>query len=154
VVKTSRSAVGAGRLVFLVACRAAARVAPMLVTFERQPAVYHSVPGRAIARVRLEAHNEMVGILVHGNNHFILSGPLPDEGTALALARHWSLVQIGGEKSPAFEPWQIRTKEFRENLEWAVVVPGDRETSPGVVELLAELSARGVAIHRCSTGCW
>jgi hypothetical protein len=85
----------------------------------------------------------MVGILVHGNNHFILSEPLPDEATALALARHWSVIQIG----------EIRTKEFRENLEWAVVVPGDRETSPGVAELLAELSARGIAIHRCDKGC-
>jgi hypothetical protein len=45
----------------------------------------------------------MVGILVHGNNHFILSGPLPDEANALALARHWSMIQIGNAKSPAFE---------------------------------------------------
>ena len=96
----------------------------------------------------------MVGILVHGNNHFILGGPLPDEATALALARHWSLIRIGDEKSASLEQWQIRTKEFRENLEWAVVVPGDRETSPGVAELLAELSARGVAVHRCGKGCW
>jgi hypothetical protein len=28
----------------------------------------------------------MVGILVHGDNHFILSGPVPDEANALALA--------------------------------------------------------------------
>jgi len=39
----------------------------------------------------------MVGILVHGNNHFILSGPLPDRAAALALVRHWSLIQIGGK---------------------------------------------------------
>jgi hypothetical protein len=92
----------------------------------------------------------MVGILVHGNNHFILSGPRPDEATALALARHWSLIQIGDSKSQSLDRWQIRTKEFRENLEWAVIVPGDREISPGVSELLAELSARGVAIDRCT----
>lgn len=96
----------------------------------------------------------MVGILVHGNNHFILSGPLPDEAMALALARHWSIVQIGEEKSSSLGQWEIRSKEFRENLEWAVVVPGDREVSPGVSELLAELSARGVIIRRCNTGCW
>jgi hypothetical protein len=41
----------------------------------------------------------MVCILVHGNNHFILSGPLPDEAAALALVRHWSIVQIGEAKS-------------------------------------------------------
>jgi hypothetical protein len=96
----------------------------------------------------------MVGILVHGNNHFILSGPLPDEANALALARHWSMIQIGDAKSLAFEQWEIRTKAFRENLEWAVVVPGDREPSPAVVLLLAELSARGIAIHRCSKAFW
>lgn len=90
----------------------------------------------------------MVGILVHGDNHFILSGPLPDEAEALALVRHWSIIQIGGEKSLSFGKWRIRTKEFRENLEWAAVVPGDGETSPAVSQLLAELSARGVTIHR------
>ena len=88
----------------------------------------------------------MVGILVHGNNHFILSGPRPTQAEALDLARNWSLVQIGGAKSQKFDRWEIRNKEFRENLEWAVIVPGDRETSAGVTELLAELGARGVAI--------
>jgi hypothetical protein len=96
----------------------------------------------------------MVGILVHGNNHFIISGPRPDESAALALARHWSVIQIGHPKSRSLEQWQIRTKEFRENLEWAVIVPADRELSPGVAELLAELSARGIAIDRCGRGCW
>jgi hypothetical protein len=95
----------------------------------------------------------MVGILVHGNNHFILSGPLPDDGTSLALVRHWSIIQIGEVKSSSFGQWQIRDREFRENLEWAVVVPGDREVSPGVAQLLGELSARGVTILRLCTGC-
>jgi hypothetical protein len=95
----------------------------------------------------------MVGILVHGNNHFILSGPLPDEAAALAMARHWSIIQIGDAKPSTFEQWEIRSKEFRENLQWAMVVPGDREPSPGVVLLLSELSARGVVLHSCSKGC-
>ena len=96
----------------------------------------------------------MVGILVHGNNHFILSGPAPSEAEALALARHWSVIQIGATKPAAFDRWEIRAKEFRENLEWAVVVPGDREMSPGAAELLEELTARGVTVRRCSRGCW
>jgi hypothetical protein len=96
----------------------------------------------------------MVGILVHGSNHFILSGPLPDDAAALALAWHWSITQIGESKSSSFGEWKIRSKEFRENLEWAVIVPGDREASPGVMQLLEELSARGVAVRRLSTGCW
>jgi hypothetical protein len=94
----------------------------------------------------------MVGILVHGNNHFILSGPLPEEVAALAL--HRSIVQTGETRSSSFGQWQIRSKEFRENLEWAVIVPGDRETSPGVAQLLEELSARGVTIRRLCRGCW
>lgn len=95
----------------------------------------------------------MAGILVHGNNRFILSGPAPDEAMALALARHRSIVQIGEEKSSSLGEWEICSKEFRENLEWAVVVPGNREVSPGVSELLAEHSARGVIIRRCNIGC-
>jgi hypothetical protein len=96
----------------------------------------------------------MVGILVHGNNHFILSGPRPDEAAALALARHWSIIQIGAPKSQTLDQWQIRANEFRENLEWAIVVPADREISPGAAQLLAELSTRGVVIDRCARGCW
>src|SRR6266404_50335 len=53
----------------------------------------------------------MVGILVHGNNHYILSGPLPNEAEALAMARNWSLVQIGEQASPIFQRWEIRNKE-------------------------------------------
>jgi hypothetical protein len=96
----------------------------------------------------------MVGILVHGNNHFILSGPRPDDAAALALARHWSVIRIGAPTSDTLDRWQIREKEFRENLEWAVFVPGDREISPGAAELLRELAARGVTIDRCTRGCW
>jgi hypothetical protein len=90
----------------------------------------------------------MVGILVHGNNHFIVKGPEPDRAAALELARHWSLIRIGGKTPPALERWRISTREFRENLEWAVVVPGEGEISPAVAQLLDELSARGVTILR------
>ena len=37
----------------------------------------------------------MVGILVHGDNHFIVRGRLPDRDVARALIRHWSIIQIG-----------------------------------------------------------
>ncbi len=87
----------------------------------------------------------MVGILVHGNNHFILSGPAPDEATALALVWHLSVIQIGEAKSSSFRQWQIRSKEFRENLEWAVIVPGDREASPGVTRSEESCVARSRA---------
>jgi hypothetical protein len=95
----------------------------------------------------------MVGILVHGNNHFILRGPRPDEPTALRLARNWSVIQIGEAVSPTFEDWEIRNQEFRENLTWAVVIPGDREPSFGVARLLSELSSRNIHIDRYTGRC-
>jgi hypothetical protein len=89
----------------------------------------------------------MVGILVHGDNHLILRGPLPDREVALAFVRRWVLPQIGVAAPAEFDRWQIVTKEFRENLQWAVVVPADTPISPAVTQLLDELSARGIAIH-------
>ena len=86
----------------------------------------------------------MVGILVHGDNHFIVRGPAPDHQTAVALVRHWSLIKIGSTTPPALDRWQIVTREFRENLEWAVVVSGEAEPSPGVQTLLNEPAARGI----------
>ena len=89
----------------------------------------------------------MLGILVLGDNHLILRGPLPDRPTALALAQHWSLIQIGRTTPPALNRWTISSQEFREDLEWAVIAPGDSPISPAVTQLLSELSARGIAIH-------
>lgn len=96
----------------------------------------------------------MVGILVHGDNHFIVRGPLPDREVALALVRHWSLIQVGATTPPFLEQWRIVSREFRENLEWAIVVPGDGEMSPAVATLLDELSARGIAIRYSQFGTW
>ena len=89
----------------------------------------------------------MLGILVHGDNHFIVRGPAPDDSTALALVRHWSVIEIGAVTPQALQPWSIGTREFRENLQWAVVVPGESQMSSAVQQLLSELAARGIAIH-------
>ena len=94
----------------------------------------------------------MVGLLVHGSNHFVVRGPLPDHPTALALARYWSLINIGAATPPELAAWTISSREFRENLEWAVVLPGDGDRSPAIVQLLGELSARGIKIHDFSSG--
>jgi len=96
----------------------------------------------------------VLGILVHGDNHFIVHGPLPNRATALALVQHWPLIQIGAVTPPALRPWSIGTKEFRENLAWAVLVPGDGEINPAVRLLLEELSARGIAIHHSHSEHW
>jgi hypothetical protein len=90
----------------------------------------------------------MIGILVCGENHFIVSGPLPDTATARELARHWSIIQIGQTTPESLRDWNIVTRAFRENLEWAAIVPGDGEMAPAVAQLLKELSARGVAIRQ------
>jgi hypothetical protein len=47
----------------------------------------------------------------------------------------------------ALKGWRISAQEFRENLKWAVIVPGDGEISPAVAQLLDELSARGITSH-------
>ena len=89
----------------------------------------------------------MVGILVHGDNHFIVRGPSPDRDAALALVRHWSIIRIGATTPASLEKWRISTLEFREDLEWAVVVPGQNASSPAVAQLLDELAVRGVEIR-------
>jgi hypothetical protein len=45
------------------------------------------------------------------------------------------------------QSWSIVTRAFREDLEWAVIVPGDGEATPAVAQLLKELSARGITIR-------
>ncbi len=96
----------------------------------------------------------MVGVLVHGDNHFIVSGPLPNRADALALVRHWSVIQIGATLPPSLARWRIRSREFRENLKWAVVVPGEGEMSPAVAQLLDELSGRGITVHNSDFSHW
>ncbi len=88
----------------------------------------------------------MLGILVHGDNHFIVRGPKPDIATAAALVHHWSLIQIGAVTPPELAAWTISTKEFRENLQWAVSVAGEGELNPAVSQLLEELSLRGILV--------
>jgi hypothetical protein len=89
----------------------------------------------------------VVGVLVHGDNHFIVRGPTPDREAALALVRHWSIIRIGAATPASLEKWHISTREFREDLEWAVIVPGESAPSAAVAQLLSELSTRGIAIQ-------
>ena len=94
----------------------------------------------------------MVGILMHGDNHFTVRGPLLEGKVALALVRHWSLFQVGATKPAHLGQWEIITRELRENLEWAVIVPGNSEISPAVKQLLSELSARAITIYQSVFG--
>jgi hypothetical protein len=90
----------------------------------------------------------MIGILVCGDNHFIVSGPAPDRAAARALARHWSIIQIGQTTPPSLRSWSIITHAFREDLAWAVIVSGEGEVTPAVALLLKEVAARGIAIRK------
>lgn len=89
----------------------------------------------------------MTGILVCGDNHFIVRGPRPTHATSLALARHWSIIGIGARTPEALAAWTISTREFRENLQWAMVLAGQSQPSPAVAQLLDELRTRGVEIE-------
>lgn len=86
----------------------------------------------------------MVGILVHGDNHFIVQGPRPEPAIAQALARHWSIIRIGAVTPPELTRWTITNKEFRENLQWVVIVPEAAPHSLAVLQLLKELAERGI----------
>ena len=89
----------------------------------------------------------MPGLLVAGDNHFIVEGPEPTPEMARALVRHWSLIRIGAATPAELAAWSILRRAFREELTWAIVVAEDRACSPAVAELLAELTARGVPIR-------
>ncbi|MGJ5813493.1 hypothetical protein [Paludibaculum fermentans] len=91
---------------------------------------------------------EEVGLLVFGDNHFIVRGPRPTLPEALALARRWSLITIGSGIVATDEqlPWRVSTREFREELSWAVRVD-ERPPSEAVTLLLRELEQRGVEIR-------
>jgi hypothetical protein len=89
-----------------------------------------------------------LGILVCGGNHFIVRGPQPSPEEARELARRWSLITIGSGVVATEEtlPWRVSTREFREELAWAVEVGGGEPRSPAVEELLLEMRARGVGV--------
>ena len=84
----------------------------------------------------------------------MVRGPLPDRSAARALAREWSVIQIGRVMPAELAGWRISVREFREELQWAVIVEGEGDTSVAVRVLLKELAARGVAIHDARRSDW
>ena len=87
-----------------------------------------------------------LGILVCGDNHLIVRGVRPSREIAIALARHWSVIQIGGSCPVELAAWTIVERAFREDLEWGVVVGESAEMSAAVELLLGEMRGRGIEI--------
>ena len=90
----------------------------------------------------------MLGILIHGDSHFIVRGPapgsVPDDETARALVKHWLLITIGATTPAGLAQWEIVGKAFREDLQWAVVILSKDVVSAAVQILVQELAERGV----------
>jgi hypothetical protein len=95
------------------------------------------------------ALDDSLGILVCGDNHLILAGPLPAPPCARTLASRLglTLVRLGDTPVAEFAQWRIRTRADRERLEWAVDLSKGAPVSPAVAVLLDELAQRGVTIH-------
>src|SRR5258708_22888676 len=85
----------------------------------------------------------MVGILVHGGNHFIVRGPAPSRADALRLAHYWSIIQIGGKTPPRLERRRVTTREFRGDLGGGGVVRGKGGMTPPEAPLLGSFAAPG-----------
>jgi hypothetical protein len=90
----------------------------------------------------------MLGLLVHGSNHFVVRGPRPNHACARRLMKSWELVTgLGAPEDYAWRNrWSISTREFREDLEWCIVLRGGEPVTPAVAQLVMELAARGVEI--------
>lgn len=93
-------------------------------------------------------------MLVYGDNHLILRGPAPTDEQARQLAARFglSVAQIGppAARPGEWDQWRISTREFREDLEWAAVLPAATSPSEAVKQLLAELRARNVKEISCA----
>ena len=78
----------------------------------------------------------------------MVRGPEPTVSEARLLVRRWEFPTVEDLLSPPVpDPrWQISVKEFREDLQWAIVLPAETEPTDAVRQLLSELKHRGVSI--------
>lgn len=98
-----------------------------------------------------------LGILVLGGNHLILGGPEPAPECARRLASRFAMELANIAPAPAtgvHGPWSIRTREFRERLEWAIALRSPDAIQPAVRQLLDELAQRGIAVRRETIDTW
>jgi hypothetical protein len=91
----------------------------------------------------------VLGLIVCGDNHFLIRAPQPSAAEARALVRRWtfpSVADLLGQSPPLPPQYQISTREFRENITWALVLSSPEPHSPAVAQLLSELIQRGILI--------
>jgi hypothetical protein len=89
-----------------------------------------------------------LGLIVFGEDHFLIRGPQPDPATARELVRRWifpGLDDLLG-KTALLPDWRITTREFREDISWAIQMERQQPASPAVQQLLNEIAGRGVEI--------
>lgn len=94
-----------------------------------------------------------LGLIVFGEDHFLIRGPKPDAAMARYLVRRWifpSIEDLLGTSPPIPAEWQITTSEFRENIEWTMVLSCKQEPTSAVAQLVAEIAARGVLVEYAS----
>jgi hypothetical protein len=85
-----------------------------------------------------------------GDNHFVVHGPLPDRDAARGIDSTLVHHSDWSDNTAFARELAYQHEGVREDLEWAVIVPGDSEISPAVARLLDELAARGITIHNSS----
>ena len=91
-----------------------------------------------------------LGLIVYGEDHFLIRGPKPDAVMARYLVRRWifpSIEDLLRTSPPIPADWQITTSEFRENIEWTIVLSCDQDPTAAVAQLVSEIAARGVAVE-------
>ena len=96
---------------------------------------------------------ELLGIIVFGEEHFLVRGPEPDAPMAAYLVRRWifpSTEDLLGTSPPIPAGWRITSSEFRENIVWAVHLSCTNAPNSAVAKLLEEIETRGVRITKAA----
>lgn len=82
-----------------------------------------------------------LGLIVCGEDHFLIRGVKPDLEMARYLVRRWTFPSVDdvlGLSPPMPSGWRITTKEFREDISWVIVLACSSVVSEAVRQLLID----------------
>ncbi len=85
-----------------------------------------------------------LGLIVYGEDHFLIRGPKPDAAMARYLVRRWifsSIEDLLGTSPPIPANWQITTSEFSESPVSASLKVVHGMMTPSAVRRLAGVRA-------------